>query len=50
MKVERERGNVTSGQDGALSPLPLTGREQCALGNWEELPGLGFEWHVSAVA
>lgn len=47
---EKEGGNTPSGQDGALPLLPLTGRQQCTLGNWEELAGLGFEWLVSAAA
>lgn len=43
---EREETSRQS-QDGALSLLLLTGREQCVLSNWEELPALGLEWHVS---
>lgn len=30
--------------------LSLTDTEQRSPGNWEELPGPHFEWHVSAVA
>lgn len=45
---EKEGGNTPSGQDGALSPLPLTGNALMVIG--KELPGLGLEWLVSAAA